>query len=327
MKIFTIIFFLTMLSLDVSAQELILRLEVESNSIILGLPFRIKATIQGNKPFVLNGRFGLYCDDYGGIIVTDKSGNRIYFSSGSGPCPQVEEGLFASQGKVQYKKEAEANSVVYLPAGSYNLQVAYHSHGPFLDRYSDSDQQPVTGIWEGELRSNLVSVEVKLPEGEDRNAIVNLGPAFNGTAEDYAMFIPTHRIELLKNYPSSTYTTELILQYVDSPEDLEPQKIKELVDAGLYPRGNVVPDADSPSGFSPTLPPKMRAQWYVEHLPVLINKHPNQARAESAKLALGLSYLVLGNKTEANRVIEEVAKLNTKRGNWARNFIAQIQIQ
>jgi hypothetical protein len=306
------------------AHNLTLTLESETNEVILGLPLKLKATIRGDKPFVLPGTFGIDCNQYGGVFVTDKSGNRVGFSSGA-PCPQFVEEQFPSESKAQYPNQGEAIVEIFLPAGSYDVQAYYHSAGPFIDRYSDKDQRIVEGIWEGHARSNVVSVQVKIPDGDDRNALLNLGPASNGSAEDYAMFILTHRKELLKNYPTSTYTTELILQYVDTPEDSEPKKIKELIDAGLYPRGNVVPDPDSPSGFSPTLPSRMRAQWYVEHLPALIKKYPFQAKMESLRLALGLSYLVLGNRTEADKLLQEVARLNTKRGDWAKNFIIQSQ--
>ena len=158
-----------------SAQDLKLVLNVEQSEMSVGIPIIISVTIKSEKDFTLHGPFNL-CDGHTGLIIRDRNGNSVSPIVEMG-CAFPEMSPFDSETKAKYEKFASTNFEFFLNPGRYGIRANYVSRGPYLDRYSETDQRPVEGIWVGELSSNEVKFTVKNPEGEDQKAFIALRPS------------------------------------------------------------------------------------------------------------------------------------------------------
>src|SRR5262245_42473337 len=135
------------------AQDLTLQTQVETNKVILGFPINLKVTLQGKGKFTLPERFTAMCSTHTIFVIRDTTGNRSNFSF-QGPCGVTSTSPFDSDGKTEYDGSVSAETQIFLTEGKYTIYSIYRSKGPYLDRYSDTDQRPVEGIWEGEISSN-----------------------------------------------------------------------------------------------------------------------------------------------------------------------------
>ncbi len=154
-----------------SAQELTLILNVEQTEMPVGIPIIIHVTIRSDKAFTLRDQFG-FCGEHTGLIVLDERGNAASPIREMG-CAVLEDTPFDSTAKIEYKNSASTDDEFFLNPGTYKIIATYSSIGPYLDRYSETDQRTVEGIWIGKLTSNEVKVTVKNPEGEDLKAFLD----------------------------------------------------------------------------------------------------------------------------------------------------------
>jgi hypothetical protein len=192
--------------------NLSLRINIEPKEVILGIPLKLKLTLESKDSFTLDGGLGT-CDEHTKIIVKDSTGNPAGIAaidcSGFVAC----RGPFDSDGKKTYEGLLALEDEFFLPEGTFLISAEYRSLGPYLDRYSDTDIRPVEGIWIGEIKSNEVKVTVKYPEGEDLVAFQALRPSqekLEPPENKLSWFLKLEGKKILQNYPKSNYAAWIL---------------------------------------------------------------------------------------------------------------------
>jgi hypothetical protein len=196
-----------LLSTITFAQDLVLKIVPESTKVSVGLPVTFKLALNSETPFTLHGTFGV-CNEHLVFEITDQSGQPADFTFGHS-CPPPDLSGFDSRGKMQYEGNVIKDVAMYLEVGTYTITALYHSKGPYLDRYSPTDQRPVEGIWLGELVSNTIRVTVSSPQGPDQSAWSDLAEPTN-SLESIASFLENNSDEIVEKYPKSTYAAWLM---------------------------------------------------------------------------------------------------------------------
>lgn len=148
MRIMLVLAFIVLAPVLCMSQSLSLRIEVQPDELVLGLPFTIKLKLESNESFTLHGSFGL-CDDHTKVIVKDDSGNPAGIVAIDCGGLSMTLNPFDSDAKKTYQGLAITEDEFYLPVGIFKMSAEYHSTGPYLDRYTNTDQRPVEGIWIG----------------------------------------------------------------------------------------------------------------------------------------------------------------------------------
>ncbi len=189
------------------AQDLFLKIASESTKISVGLPATFKLSLESEAPFTLHGTFGV-CSEHLVFEITDKSGNPADFTFGF-PCPSADTRVFDSRAKIQYDGHVTRDLEMYLDVGNYMITARYRSLGPYLDRYSATDQRPVEGIWVGDIVSNTIAITVSSPQGYDQPAWLNLAAPTN-SLESIASFLKNNGAEIVGKYPKSSYAAWLL---------------------------------------------------------------------------------------------------------------------
>jgi hypothetical protein len=113
----------------------------------VGLPVILKLKLTGSGNFALDNGFG-HCDEHTTLIVTDSSHNVVSYVEDA-PCGYAQRSPLDSKHKIEFNGSAEASYEIFLLPGEYLISAHYTSFGPYLDRYSETDQRPVDGIWIG----------------------------------------------------------------------------------------------------------------------------------------------------------------------------------
>jgi hypothetical protein len=195
-----------LLSTSVFAQDLALKIIPESTKVSLGLPITFKLSLASETPFSLHGTFGI-CSEHLILEVKDQSGNQADFTFGHS-CPPPDQSGFDSRGKIRYDGKVVKDVVMYLDVGMYTITARYESKGPYLDRYSRTDQRPVEGIWLGELVSNPINVTILTPQGPDQPAWLDLAEPTN-SLQAITSFLDDNGDEIVEKYPKSSYAAWL----------------------------------------------------------------------------------------------------------------------
>jgi hypothetical protein len=189
------------------AQDLFLKIIPESTNISIGLPATFKLSLESQTPFTLHGTFGV-CSEHLFFDVRDQSGNFVPFAF-TNPCPDSDTSAFDSRAKIQYDGKVIRDVAIYLDAGRYSVTARYSSVGPYLDRFSATDQRPVEGIWLGDIISNSIEINVAFPQGFDQPAWLNLATPTT-SLESIASFLRKNGAEIVQKYPKSSYAAWLL---------------------------------------------------------------------------------------------------------------------
>jgi hypothetical protein len=218
---------------------------------------------------------------------------------------------------LRYEDAAATAWNIFLLPGRYRIQAQYHSHGPYLDRYSQTDQRPVAGIWEGDLISNVAAVEVVAPQGEDLRALKQLGFGIinQNSLTSIAPFLYQHQRDFLTMFPTSTYAAYVVWEHTDAKglAESQPVNVVKAVETGLIYRSELVfpcPDAAgklSPNRCAGREATACHAYWYA----LILKNHPTIWFADEIKLRSSIDQLALKNYQAAQAEFEAISKDDT----------------
>lgn len=307
------VFLFSLAALSAQATGLALRIVAQPRSSVFGEPVHITVQIISEGQFSLPRPFGR-CDGHIAWSATDERGNRATSSSDEIPCPKVLGSPLESKAVTKYDCLATTSWNILLLPGRYHVQAEYHSHGPYLDRYSETDQRPVPGIWEGDLTSNVAEVEVLTPKGEDLRALKALGLTSIDKAAltSIAPFLNEHAGDFLSRFPTSTYAAYVVWEMSDAKgiAQSEPSMAVRALETGLVLRSDM--SLWCP-GASAKLTPGVRngkeaidcrAYWYA----IVLKNHPDIWFADQIRLRSAIDQLALKNNQAAQADLEAIAK-------------------
>jgi hypothetical protein len=297
------------------AQELKLTVTAQPAHAVFGEPLRVAVSIGGQGSFVLPWVFGRCDQGHTRWSVVDEAGNRVPMSSdGFLLCPQGKRTPYDSKAMHKYDSPVAADWSIYLLPGRYRVQAEYHSHGPYLDRYSDTDQRPVTGIWEGDLTSNVAVVEIVAPRDEDLRALKQFGLATidKDTLNSVASVLHGHQSDLLAQFPNSTYAAYAIWEHTDAKgvAGSNPASVVKAIETGLILRSEMpflCPGTAGKLSFCRCNGREAiacRSYWYA----VILKNHPDIWFADDLRLRSAIDQCTLQNYQAAQADLEAMAK-------------------
>ena len=161
------------------------------------------------------------------------------------------------------------------------------------------------GAFDGVLESNVVEFRIKEPVGIDAEAI------------EWAKGSPMH-VELLDEYPTSEYAAFFIHGYSARLDKADPAKVGSLIARGAYPGSASVPDRDGWRSLSS----EDVARWQIEWGQRILREHPEFPFRDEIRTSVALAQMSLGNRTEARKTLNEIAKRgSTRAAVWVKAFL------
>lgn len=194
--------------------------------------------------------------------------------------------------------------------GKYTLKVVLSHHPVETGEVSSASKSGGLPL-DGTLESNPVNVRVLEPTGVDADALT------------WAQSINEHpfSVKVINKFPSSKYAALVVYGKVNL-EGTDPVTVKKLLNRGVFPSWNSVPDPASPDGWS-SLHGSEFARWQVEQAERILRDRPDFPYAGQLKLVIGVDNLALGKKANGMTVLRDLARRPDKpEGAWAKDFLA-----
>jgi len=161
------------------------------------------------------------------------------------------------------------------------------------------------GAFDGVLESNVLEFRIKEPVGIDAEAIA------------WAEGSPMH-VELLGKFPTSEYAAFFVYGKSRRIDGADPVKTRSLIERGLYPGPNSVPDGH---GWK-SLNSEGYARWQVEWGQRVLRDHPDFPFRDEIRAAVGLAQMSLGEQTASLEALTDIAeKGNAEAAAWTRAFL------
>lgn len=320
--------FLVLLILVISGildakDSLTFTIKVDQSRLVLGIPFPLTMSIKSPGQFTLYGAPG-WCDSSTTVVVTDSSGNISQAITEVG-CPSGERGPFDSDGKKTYSGLVQSKAQIFMLPGKYTIQANYHSHGPFLDRYAPDDIRPVEGIWEGDITSNQIQVEVLSPEGEDLETLLDLGPsASDASLQGYAMFLNGWAEKILETHPKSIYAAHVLWRKgLGRYEGVKEFGVQNDISAQVLNAKACGGDLRCIDSLNTT------AQAVIAYWEQLYKDFPNFVYRDQLLFGLSRAHIVLGQHEKAVPFLTELMQryANTESGKKALPYKQALQSQ
>jgi len=285
---------------QVMASDLSLLLNVSPAQSLQGCPIAISLSLKGQGDFTLPRPFGR-CDRQTRILITDEAG-RITSGETEAPCPTFTPNPIASMGIAKYHCVAITSFNIFLPPGRYTLRAVYESAGPYLDKYSDTDQRLVPGVWEGKLHSNEAVIQVLAPQGEDMKAWVQLTHPSNAALDGKCAFFLTQNSQtLLKDFPSSTYAAYVIHGIMSGFMQWDPNDEKKRgyfiggLETGSFLSNSYPDDTGKSKDGWRSMSGKEAADWWAKWYDIILKNHSDIWFADELRLKKAVDQLALKN--------------------------------
>jgi len=196
-----------------------------------------------------------------------------------------------------------------LDPGTYHVKVVW-------------DSRKVPKGYQGYAESQWIDIQIDESAGEDKlmlDAFIKLYKRVPKCTLEEGII----SANILSKYPGSIYAGWALSKYIGNPESAEPNKIKELIDKGLYPISNFVPDPDS--GSRKEIRSKEMAQWQIKWAEIILKNHPEFLYSRRLTLAIAINSVVLGRKDQAIKILKNIAEQkNTPEGKWAAEYLSII---
>lgn len=173
-----------------------------------------------------------------------------------------------------------------------------------LTTYAHEAGMPA-GAFDGVLESSVLEFRIKEPVGVDAEAIA------------WAKGSPMN-VGLLGAFPTSEYAAFFVYGKSRHIDEVEPARIRTLIERGQYPGPNSVPGQD---GWR-SLNSEGYARWQVEWGQRVLREHPNLSFRDEMRVSIALAQMSLGERKEALSTLKELAeKGEAAVAKWSSTFL------
>jgi len=130
---------------------------------------------------------------------------------------------------------------------------------------------------------------------------------------------------LLEKYPTSTYAGWVVYERMQKPLSARAEKIKELMDKGLYMEHGWVPWPWEYHNGLKELNGREYVEWHIKWGEELLKNHPDFPFISEIKIILGLAYLKLNQIEKGLSMLKDISNENSKEGIWAKEYLGLIE--
>ena len=288
------------------------RLEVSSDSVIVGEPlsFRVTITNRSGTKIVMPAPVDL-CTQFCALHLVSSTALPGEECIGGPDC-----GAASPMPTYLTKKTYEPNQTVVLRDWEHFPRCAGDYLATFSCQVPDSVTQPERNlktretednseVWSGRFSSNAIVIRAAAPEGVERKVLGVFGPAVSSDGRRHE--------ELLRSFPTSTYSAYVVRNLFSRGwTDVETGRITRLLSRGFAVETGGLAPCDTQA--RPTAQPETRlaGRLYVEcrdnWLNLVLQNHPNIWFADELRFRMALDRYLLGDKDGCAAGLEDLAK-------------------